>query len=58
MSWNLIIYIVFCQGENQNSLIMDIDDQNTTYVFTSKGHPDYVFELESPATSKCLNIVN
>ena len=34
---NLILYIVLCQGENENILILDIDDQNTMYAFASKG---------------------
>ena len=34
---NLIIYIqVLYQGQNQNTLMLDIDDQNVTYVFASK----------------------
>jgi len=33
---NLIIYIqVLCQGENKNTLILEIDDRNVRYVFTS-----------------------
>jgi len=32
------MYIVFCQEENKKStLMLDIDGQNTTYVFASKG---------------------
>ena len=34
---NLIINIDLCQGENKNNLILDINDQIITYVFTSKG---------------------
>ena len=34
--WNFIIYIILCQGE-KNTLILYIDDRNTTYVYASKG---------------------
>ena len=36
---NFILYIVVCQGENENILILDIDGKNTMYVFASKGGP-------------------
>ena len=35
--WKLIVDIVLRQGENIIVLIPDIEDQNTTYVFASKG---------------------
>ena len=35
-AWNLVIYIVLYQGEDKNLLILDIDGQCTTYVFSSK----------------------
>ena len=35
--WNLVIYIVLCQGENLSVLVLDIDEQNTMHVFASKG---------------------
>lgn len=34
---NLTTYIVLCQGENRNILVLDIHDENTPYVFASKG---------------------
>ena len=37
MCLNFIIYIVLCQVKNQNILTLDIDVQNTTYIFASKG---------------------
>ena len=33
---NLFLYIGLCQGENKTLLILDIDDQNTVYVFAYK----------------------
>ena len=35
-AWNLVMYIVLYQGEVKNLLILDIDGQCTTYVFSSK----------------------
>ena len=34
---NLSIYIVLCQGKDENILILDVHVQNATYVFASKG---------------------
>ena len=31
--FNLILYIVLCQGKNKNTLILDIDDQNAKYAY-------------------------
>ena len=36
MGYNLVLYIVSCQGEEKHLLILDIEEQYTTYVFTSK----------------------
>jgi hypothetical protein len=36
MGKNLVLYVVSCQGEEKHSLVLDVEDQNTTYVFTSK----------------------
>ena len=35
--YSLFIYIVLCQGENKIIFKVNIDDQNTTCVFASKG---------------------
>ena len=37
MAGILIIYIILCQGYTRNILILDIDDQGTTYVYASNG---------------------
>ena len=42
------MYIVLCQGENKNILILVIDDQNTTYVFASKGTQVAYLNLNLP----------
>ena len=34
---NLILYFVLCQQRSKNKLLLNIDDQNTTYVLTPKG---------------------
>ena len=34
----LLYTIVLCQRENENILMLDIDDQNTTWVIAPKGH--------------------
>ena len=36
-----------------NVPILDIEDQNTTYVFAYKGTPGYVLELQFSITSRC-----
>jgi hypothetical protein len=35
--WNFILYIILCLGQNQNTFMCDIDDQNAKHVFVSKG---------------------
>ena len=42
---NLTLYIFLCQGENKNTLNRDLDDQDTIYVFTSKGTQVVYFNL-------------
>ena len=43
--------IVLWQGENGNPLILDVDDQNITCVFASRG-TQILFKLKS-SSSKC-----
>ena len=33
----MLVYIVLWQGESKTTLILDIDNQNTTCVFASEG---------------------
>ena len=58
--WNVLIYTLFCQGETQNILILDIDEKNKiTYVFACTGTLGSAYELKSSITSNylitCLN---
>ena len=50
----LLCGLSYVEEEIKNILILDIDDQNTTCVVASKGHPCCVFEPKSSRTSKCL----
>ena len=49
-----ILLYTFSYAKNniKNVLILDIDNQNIMYVFTSKGHPCSMFALKSSKTSK------
>lgn len=48
------MYIVLCQGENKNIVVLNIDDQNMMHLYIFKGHLGCIFELKSPIKSKCL----
>ena len=50
--WNFIIYIVLGQGENKNILVLEIDDQDTTYIFAFKGTHVVYLNLNFAITSK------
>lgn len=36
--WNLTLYIALRQGENENTLLLNNDDHNTTYCICIQGH--------------------
>jgi len=42
--WTLcfILYILLCQGKNENTLTCNIKDESIKYVFASKGYPNRV----------------
>jgi hypothetical protein len=41
------------QGDDQNIIVLDIDEQTTTYVFAFQGHVGCIFEFKILATSRC-----
>jgi hypothetical protein len=50
MGLNLIICVVFCQGENENKIVLVIDDHSTLYVFATNGTYVAYIELKSTIT--------
>jgi hypothetical protein len=51
------VYIGLCQEENKHTLIIDIDNQNTTYVFASKGtHVAYLYLNPSISSKNSINL--
>ena len=48
-----MLHVILCRGENHNIFILDIDDQNTTDVFASKGTHAAYFNLN--LTTLCMD---
>ena len=53
-----IFSLSYCREVNRNILILDIDNQNITFVYASEGNPSCMFELQSSISSKCLTCSN
>lgn len=50
------VYIGLCQEENKHTLILDIDDQNTTHIYVSKGtHVVYLYLNLSISSRNSIN---
>ena len=50
--------IVLCQEENQVIFVLDIDNQNKTYVFASKDIHVTYFSIVVSIASNCLSYSN
>ena len=48
-----MLHAILCQGENQNTFILDIDNHNTMYVFASMGTHVAYFSLN--LTTLCMD---
>ena len=46
---------LYVEDKIQNISILDIDDQNTTYVLCTQGHGSCVLELKTLVPSKCFS---